>query len=375
MACISGPAIIDSGMVLHLDAASQKSKSYNVILHPENLTSLLGLRAGAAITQDNTTAPDGTQTADLITGTGSGFGFYFPAFPVGNATHSFFVKPTGTTNSFTFNHVGLGTGGTFTFSTKLFSGMTNYTGSYKTLSNGWYLVNFHTSAETNIYYIELSFDSINGGYIWGAQLTPFSYYREYVPKSANKAQFTDNTVWKNLNGSIDATLVNGSGYSGSNNGVMTFDGVDDRVTSSFSTTSGQAVTYAGWLYSTETTSTYRNFVDSQSSNPMIWWNTFGQIEFDTSNNYTTPSVYRNQWVYVALSKPSGASVASYYVNGVLVGSSMGAYTTPSATPTWFNRSAGQTWKGSCSHIKAYNRALTAAEIKQNFEATRGRYNV
>lgn len=373
MSAHSGPNIDDTGLVLALDSASPKSKSYNVILHPENLTSLLGLRSGAVITQDNTIAPDGTQTADLITGTGSGFGYYFPAFPVGNATHSFFVKPNGSTNSFTLNHVGLGRGGTFTFSTKTFSSMVNYTGSYKSISNGWYLINFHTTVELNIYYIELSFDSNNGGYIWGVQLTPFSYYRDYVPKSVNKTQFTDNTVWKNLSGSINATLVNGTSYDGGNNGVIVFDGVDDRITSSFSTTSGQAVTYAGWLYSTETTATYRNFVDSTSQNPMIWWNTSGQIEFDAAL-YTTTAVYRNQWVYVVLSKPAGSSAASYYVNGVLVGTGT-AYTTPAVTPTWFNRSAGQTWKGSCSNITVYNRTLTATEIQQNFNALRGRFGL
>ena len=184
------------------------------------------------------------------------------------------------------------------------------------------------------------------------------------------------TAWNDLSGlGNNATLINGVAYSAANNGSMVFDGVDDRITSSFSTTSGQAVTYAGWLYSTETTATYRNFVDSQAANPMIWWNTSGQIEFDTGSNYTTPAVYRNQWVYVALSKPAGASAASYYVNGVLVGTSVSAYTTPAVTPTWFNRSNGQTWKGSCSGIKVYNRALSSAEIRQNFEGLRGRYGI
>jgi len=104
---------------------------------------------------------------------------------------------------------------------------------------------------------------------------------------------------------------------------------------------------------------------------MIWWTNSGQIEFDAAF-YTTTTVYRNQWVYVALSKPSGNSSASYYVNGVLVGSGS-VYTTPAVTPTWFNRAAAQTWRGNCSYVQAYNRALTAQEIQQNFIATRSRY--
>jgi hypothetical protein len=153
-----------------------------------------------------------------------------------------------------------------------------------------------------------------------------------------------------------------------------FDGTDDYATSPFTTTAGQAVTYSGWLYSTESTATYKTFVDSLSVKPMIWWNTSGQIEFDTSSNYTTSSVYRNQWVYVALSKPAGSSAASYYVNGSLDGTGS-AYTTPTGITTWFHRAQGNTWKGNCSQLSAYNRALSAAEIQQNFNALRGRYGI
>lgn len=173
--------------------------------------------------------------------------------------------------------------------------------------------------------------------------------------------------------SNNALLINAPTYSSANGGYFVFNGTNQYVTSSFLTSSGQAVTYCGWLYSTETTSTYRNFVDSVTANPMIWWNTSGQIEFD-AGLYTTPAVYRNQWVYVALSKPSGNSSPSYYVNGVLVGSGS-AYTTSAVIPTWFNRAAAQTWKGNASNVQAYNRALSAAEISQNYNALRNRFGL
>jgi hypothetical protein len=70
------------------------------------------------------------------------------------------------------------------------------------------------------------------------------------------------TAWTDLSGNGNTgTLVNGVGYNSGNLGSLVFDGSNDHITSSFATTSGQAVTYAGWLYSTETTATYRNFVD------------------------------------------------------------------------------------------------------------------
>jgi len=193
--------------------------------------------------------------------------------------------------------------------------------------------------------------------------------------AANKVSYPGTgTSWYNLSGTINTgTLTNGPTFSNGNGGSIVFDGTDDFVTTSFATTSGQSVTYCGWVYSTESTSIYKNFVDSLSESPMIWWNTSGQIEFDASR-YTTATVYRNQWVYVSLSKPSGSSSASYYVNGVLVGTGT-AYTTPALIPTLFNRAAAQTWKGNGAVVQIYNKALSATEILQNYNATKPRFGL
>jgi hypothetical protein len=182
------------------------------------------------------------------------------------------------------------------------------------------------------------------------------------------------TTWYDVSGNnYNGTLTNGPTYTSDNNGAIIFDGTNDYVTTSFATTSGQAVSYCGWVYSTESTATYKNFVDSLAESPMIWWNTSGQIEFDASR-YTTTTVYRNQWVYVSLSKPAGNSSASYYVNGVLVGTGT-AYTTLVSTPTLFNRAAGQTWKGNGAVVQIYNIALSAAQVLQNYNATKGRFGL
>ena len=182
------------------------------------------------------------------------------------------------------------------------------------------------------------------------------------------------TAWTDLSGNNNTgTLINGPTFNAGNQGSIVFDGVDDYVTSPFSTTSGQSLTYVGWLYSTESTTTYRNFIDSNVIKPMIWWNTSGQIEFDTVNNFTTTATYRNKWVHVALSKPSGSSIASYYVNGMLASLGSELYTTPVCTPTLFNRAASNTWKGYSSIVQIYNRSLTAAEVLQNYNATKSRF--
>ena len=172
-----------------------------------------------------------------------------------------------------------------------------------------------------------------------------------------------NNTWYDLSGNgYNGTLTNGPTWN--SNGWFQFDGVDDYITTPLATTSGQALTIVGVLYSTETTANYRNFYDSVTQKPMIWWDASGRIEFDAAS-FTTSAVYRNKWTLVALSKPAGNSSPSYYVNGELVGSGT-AYTVPSLTPTWFNRAAAEEWLGNAQLVNFYSRALTTAEIKQNY---------
>ena len=195
-----------------------------------------------------------------------------------------------------------------------------------------------------------------------------------INRSYPSTNLNDRTVIVGSNNALhNAQIIGSPTYSSADGGYLLFSGTAQYVTSSFATTLGQAVTYSGWLYSTETTSTSRNFVDSITENPMIWWNTSGQIQFD-GVGYTTPAVYRNQWVYVVLSKPSESSAPSYYVNGVLVGTGS-AYTTPALPPTWFNRGGTSTWRGRVSNVQAYNRALSAAEILQNYNALKHRFGL
>lgn len=198
-----------------------------------------------------------------------------------------------------------------------------------------------------------------------------------VEKQAFATPFVTGTR-SNTQAVLDLTgnnTVTANSLTYASDGTFSFNGSSNYIASSYATTSSQALTVCGWLYSTESAATYRNFFDSNTVNPMIWWNTAGRIEFDTGSNHTSTNVYRNQWVHVALSKPSGNSSASYFVNGALSGTSTTAYTVPATTPTWFNRGATGTWLGKSDSVAVYNRALSAAEVSQNFNAARGRYGI
>ena len=152
-----------------------------------------------------------------------------------------------------------------------------------------------------------------------------------------------------IHGGFDGVDVNMS-YTGDS---AVFDGTgyfDVPITLSAS----QAFTYSGWVYSTETTATYRNVVDVFNTGLMVWADINGKIEFD-AGKYRTSLVYREQWVHIVLSKPSANTSAKYYVNGVLLGTGS-AYQIQFGDLDLFNRSGGGRWKGNGSNVRLYNDA-------------------
>jgi Neuraminidase (sialidase) len=72
-------------------------------------------------------------------------------------------------------------------------------------------------------------------------------------------------------------------------------------------------------------------------------------------------------------------ISRIYVNGVLDATGIGnaAPIDPGGIFTFskFGSSSGFYFNGTLYNFKVYNRALSAAEIKQNFEATRDRYGI
>jgi hypothetical protein len=101
-----------------------------------------------------------------------------------------------------------------------------------------------------------------------------------------------------------------------------------------------------------------------------------------TNLSTTTATYMNtsNWYQVVGTYTSGTR--RLYINGTLVNSD--TQTGVIATNTngcsigvygGFNGSRGYYYNGNISLVKVYNRALTASEVQQNFNALRGRYGI
>jgi len=200
------------------------------------------------------------------------------------------------------------------------------------------------------------------------------------------------TTWTDVSGlGNNGTLVSGATYNSDNGGSIALDGSTGYVllgpipeigisTSSF--------TMGIWVYPTGAAG---NIVSMSSTNPSGSWNMppiaatgqkfRGKI---WSNNYlySTSTYTLNTWYYVVLVFDYVAGAQRFYVNGDLQDSQTGISYGSSGTNNYLflgqsNPGADNTgmFPGKISNFHIHNRALTATEILQNFNALRKRYGI
>ena len=186
------------------------------------------------------------------------------------------------------------------------------------------------------------------------------------------------TTWYDMSGNgNNGTLTNTPYYiMGSNNinNYLQFDGVDDYVNVGTPSISVGKITVNAWV-KINAGSITQHVVDSASnawhlailnSNRPYFWN--GSVYHQAS-----PILTVGQWYM--LTGVQGTTL-DIYINGVL-GQSI--VTNVNVTTNNVNlgryQSGGRQLNGNISQVSIYNRALTAQEIQQNFNATRGRYGI
>ena len=198
------------------------------------------------------------------------------------------------------------------------------------------------------------------------------------------------TTWTDLSGNGNTgTLTNGPTYSSANGGSIVFDGSNDYIPiPENSALNTQTPTVEVWVKTNATTQNgfwfEKGQVNTQYSlfqeGAVIQWRM--NLDGSVNNLSTTTATYMNtsNWYQVVATYTSGSR--KLYINGTLVnsdaqtgtittnanGMSIGAY-------GGFNGSRGYYYNGNIASVKIYNRALSATEIQQNFNATRGRYGL
>lgn len=199
-------------------------------------------------------------------------------------------------------------------------------------------------------------------------------------------------IWNDISGNGNNGIINGGvTYNSSNGGALSFNGSNGYVNitnnSQLQITGSSTIEF--WIKPTNLAAGRQNIIDktyggefafTQETDGGIsyFYGTSGVLALPYQGFNSSPTVAaQGQWQHFALVRNLTNSRLYWYKNGVLVNSVAATYT--AAAPSSNNVTIGLGYTGvyyngliSSAHI--YNRALSAAEIQQNFNALSSRYN-
>jgi hypothetical protein len=188
------------------------------------------------------------------------------------------------------------------------------------------------------------------------------------------------TTWTDLSGNgNNGTLVNGVGYSGDNLGSLSFDGVNDYVNiPNFSALAlSPACTISIWSYV------------KQNKGYHFWGNLIFLLQIQSNQTYRLRFNLNGDWrgeyttsfpsnIWHKLDITWDGTNTKMYINSQetvtsTLDSSFTAFSNTTNQPLEISRRVSDYSNVDISQVSIYNRALTAQEIQQNFNATKSRY--
>ena len=217
----------------------------------------------------------------------------------------------------------------------------------------------------------------------------------YLDAANSKSYVSGSTTWSDMSGNNrSGSLLSGTSYSNTNGGSINFTGGYVAGTSQVNT--GQNFTVSVWTYPTLLGTTRRGLVgNSYSFTPSNGW-FFSTAGANTNNTFFfsvgSDQAYRiaaadtlalNQWYYLtAVCQNGGGSIELYRNGNVITSYAFSLQTTNTVTYTTSELNIGaristaiDPYSGSISQVQIYNRALSAQEVLQNYNATKTRFNL
>ena len=209
----------------------------------------------------------------------------------------------------------------------------------------------------------------------------------YLDAANTNSYSNSGTTWNDLSGNgYDATLTNGPTYNSDNGGYFIFDGTNDHavIDSSFQVSTSGTYSFEAWIYKTATSVNNAGMLISGGYGgdkdgiiissedyaisgtirvfslggtcAAVYYNGVSQTlrgdSIGTNENFNL-----NEWIHIA-------------VTGITVNNTDGA-----AHHIGQNNNNTNEFGGRISNIKLYDRTLTAAEVKQNFNKLRWRFGI
>ena len=205
----------------------------------------------------------------------------------------------------------------------------------------------------------------------------------YLDAANQKSYPGTGVIWSNVVGSNTGSLVNGLSFTTDNKGCLIFDGGSDYVDLGYRPELlNQNITQSAWVYATS----FVNWHGIISNMPS--WGTGFSLQIGINQNIAAmvsgiylktswvPSI--NTWYNIVATHRASDNLTILYVNGNQENSTNQSISYVENAVTrigCFYTSPNLLFPGKISNIMSYNKALTAQEVKQNFEATRGRYGI
>lgn len=201
--------------------------------------------------------------------------------------------------------------------------------------------------------------------------------------AANRKSYSGTgTIWRDLVGSNNGTLINEPTYSSANGGVIVFNGSNNRVdcgnAASFQITVG---TISAWFNANNANSGYNGIIAKQNA-----WGLFVRdnllVTYDWGgggDKSTGITVGNSTWNYAVMTftetigTPSNNAII--YLNGSPVLITTVKHSSHSVQVQVGDANFSQNFGGNIAQASIYNRVLTAREVSQNYNALKGRFNL
>ena len=207
----------------------------------------------------------------------------------------------------------------------------------------------------------------------------------HLDAANTKSYIGSGTSWVDISGKgNNGTLTNGPTFSSDNLGSIVFDGSNDHVilNSSFQVSTSVTYSFEAWIYKTATgtnnagmlisggyggdkdgiiiaseefSGTTIRIASQNGDVNAVYYNGISQPL--SGSNGTNVTFNLNEWIHVA-------------VTGITVDSTDGA-----AHHIGQNNNNTNEFTGRIANLKVYDRELTATEVKQNYDALRGRFGL
>jgi hypothetical protein len=220
----------------------------------------------------------------------------------------------------------------------------------------------------------------------------------YLDAANRQSYVSGSTTWNNLSGGISGSLINGPAFSNVNGGVITFDGSNDYCITTPTPPSLQgnpSFTVEGWFKrnSTKNTAATWGIGGENSTQGINSYNTgtdLISIDLWGTSTYSTGQTYSlTDWKHITWTYNGGGFTTSniiIYINTVpYTGANLTINRGGSGTPNINANGIVLARAGALSNqyyypanianFKIYNRALPQAEVLQNYNATKQRFNL